>query len=59
MGDAVIRETLRGTLLSSHWWNGHQRRCQGTDCGEKTQLSIGSGIEQWKEDECSVVERSS
>ncbi|MCZ6449824.1 MAG: hypothetical protein O6918_03005 [Deltaproteobacteria bacterium] len=45
MGDVVIRETLKGYLPSSHWWNGHQWRCQGTDSGEKTQLSIGSGIE--------------
>ena len=59
MGDVVIRETLKGYMPSSHWWNGHQWRCQGTDSGEKTQLSIGSGIEQWTEDERSVVEWSS
>ena len=59
MGEGVIRETLRENLPSSHWYNGHQRRGQGTDFGEKTHLSIGSGIEQWTEGGLSVVEWSS
>ncbi len=59
MGEGVIRETLRGNLRSSHWYNGHQRRRQGTDFGEKMQSCLGSGIEQWTEDGRSVVEWSS
>ncbi len=59
MGEGVIRETLKENLPSSRWYNGHQRRRQGTDLREKTYLSIGSGIEQWTEDGRSVVECSS